>query len=129
MYDFKAQIEKMLAVVEAEEVSLKERAKHALMDEATAAVTAKFLSSADLKKSSLADAIATLKGGKGPKADVVQAAYIQFFKDKQKAAKASDIKAETAAARQSIVTKLNAVAKNEKYFFEFDAEGKPKMAA
>jgi hypothetical protein len=129
MYDFKAQIEKMLAVVEAEEVSLKERAKHALMDEATAAVTAKFLSSADLKKSSLADAIATLKGGKGPKADVVQAAYIQFFKDKQKAAQSTDAKAETAAARQSIVTKLNAVAKNEKYFFEFDAEGKPKMAA
>jgi hypothetical protein len=135
LYDFKSQMERMLALVEAEEVNLKEKAKHALMEEATAAVTAQFASSAELKKSSLAGAIAALKkgsgtggatgGGGGP--DVVQAAYIQFFKDKQKSAQKIDVGAETAASRKAIVTKLNAVAKNEGFFFEFDEAGKPKM--
>jgi membrane protease subunit (stomatin/prohibitin family) len=140
LYDFRSQMERMLSLVEAEEASLKEKAKHALMDEATAAVTARFASSADLKKSSLAGAIAALKGtaagGKGAPAaaaggpDVVQAAYIQFFKDKQKAAQKIDEAAEAAAARRAIVTKLNAVATNEGFLFDFDpATGAPRMAA
>jgi membrane protease subunit (stomatin/prohibitin family) len=142
LYDFRSQMERMLSLVEAEEASLKEKAKHALMDEATAAVTARFASSADLKKSSLAGAIAALKGtaagGKGGAAapaagggpDVVQAAYIQFFKDKQKASQKVDEAAEAAAARRAIVTKLNAVATNEGFLFDFDpATGAPRMAA
>jgi hypothetical protein len=128
-YDFKAQVERILALMETEEVNMKEKAKHALMDEATAAVTAQFASSPDLKKSSLAGAIAALKGttAKSGSADVVQAAYVQFFKDKQKAAQSIDAAAEIAASRKSVVTKLNAAAKNEGFLFEFDADGKPKM--
>ena len=97
-----------------------------LDEDATAAVTAKFATSAELKQSSLASAIATLKGTKGG-TEAVQAAYVQFFQDKKAGASKIDEKAETAAARAAIVTKLNAVAKNEGFFFEFDAEGKPKM--
>lgn len=126
-YDFKAQLERMLTILEAEEISLKEKAKHTLMDEATTAVTKLFATNADLKKQSLANAIATLKGNSQGGADTVQTAYLQYFQTKKVEASKIDEKAETAAARATIITKLNAVAKNEGFFFELDAQGQPKM--
>lgn len=125
-YEFKAQVEKLLSMMEAEELSMREKAKHDMMEEATAAVTAEFATSAELKKVSLTNAIASLKGGKVA-GDPVKDAYLKFFKDKAAAAAKIDAKAETQAARQNIVTKLNSVAKNEGFYFEFGPDGKPKM--
>jgi len=126
LYEFKAQVERLLNMVEHEEAAIRERAKHELMEEATAAVTAQFASSADLKKKSLANAVAILKGSKAS-GDPVKDAYMKFFKEKAAAAKAIDEKAESAEARAAIVAKLNTVAKNEGFYFEFGADGKPKM--
>lgn len=125
-YEFKAQVEKLLQMMEAEELSMREKAKHDLMDEATAFVTAEFASSAELKKVSLANAIATLKGGKVA-GDPVKDAYLKFFQQKAADASKIDEKAETMEARQSVLTKLNSVAKNEGFYFEFGPDGKPKM--
>ena len=126
-YELKAQIERMLHMMEAEELSIRERSKVDLMEEATAAVTAEFASSAELKKSSLSNAINALKGAKTAGGDPVKDAYLKFFKEKAAAASKIDAKAETQEARQAIVAKLNAVAKNEGFFFEFGPDGKPKM--
>lgn len=125
-HHFKAQMERILAMVAAEEVSMQEKVKVAMMQEATAAVKAEFASSDALKKESLTNAIAQLKGAKTG-GDPVKSAYLKFFKEKAAAAAKIDEKAETAQARASIVTKLNAVAKNEGFYFEFGADGKPKM--
>lgn len=127
-HDFKAQIEKILAVLQAEEASSVEKAKVALMEEATAAVTQKLLSTKSLQKACLDDAIKKLKGSGGG-ADPVKATYLDFFKSKAAEAKKVDEKAELAANRASIITKMNAVAANEGFFFEFDSSGKPKMLA
>jgi hypothetical protein len=126
LYEFKAQMEKLLAVVEVEETNLREKAKQSLMEDATAAVSKAFGTSADLKKQSLANSIAILKGTKAS-ADPVKAAYLKFFQDKAAASKNIDVAAEAKEAREIIVTKLNAVAGNDGFFFEFDNEGKPKM--
>jgi len=119
-------VERLLHMIEAEEISMREKAKHDLMEEATAAVTAEFSSSPELKKSSLSNAIAALKGGKGA-GDPVKDAYLKFFKGKAAAAAKIDEKAETKAARRAIVGKLNAAAKNEGFFFELGEDGKPRM--
>jgi len=126
LHVFKSQVEKMLSMLEAEEVSMREHAKVNLMEEATAAVTAEFATSEALKKSSLSNAISALKGGTVG-SDPVKEAYLKFFKEKAAAASKIDPKAETREARQAIITKLNSVAKNEGFYFEFDADGKPKM--
>lgn len=128
-YEFKAQVERLVSLMEQEEVNMKEKAKVALMEEATEAVKAEFATSKEMKKTSLVNAIATLKGGaaKGS-SDPVKDAYLKFFQKKAAEAKGIDEKKETLAAREAMLTKLNAVAKNEGFFFEFDlATGKPKM--
>jgi len=127
-YEFKSQVERLLHLVETEEVSMREKEKIELMAEATAKVTAEFASSDELKKKGLANAIAVLKGGKVA-GDPVKESYLKFFKEKAAAAAKVDEKAETQASRQAIITKLNAVAKNEGFFFEFGPDGKPKMVA
>jgi hypothetical protein len=123
-YEFKSQIEKLLSLMATEEANMTEKAKAALMLEATDAVKADFATSKELKKSSLQGAIATLKGA-ADKSDPVKDAYLKFFRAKAKST--VDEKAEAAAAREQMITKLNAVARSEGFFFEFDASGKPKM--
>lgn len=125
-HDFKAQVERMLTMIAAEEASVTEKTKMALMAEATASVTEKFASDKALKKAALDSAIAALKGGKAG-ADPVQAAFVQFFKDKAAAAKASTDDSEEKAQREAMIAKMNSVAKNEGFFFQFDASGQPKM--
>jgi len=126
-HDFKLQVERMLSMIAAEEASVTEKMKVALMAEATASVTEKFTSDKALKKAALDSAIAKIKGGKGGKVDPVQAAFVQFFKDKAAAAKASKDDSEGKAQRAAMITKMNSVAKNEGFFFEFDNAGNPKM--
>jgi len=127
-HDFKAQVERMLNMIAAEEASVTEKTKMNLMSEATTSVTAQFSSDKALKKAALDSAISKLKGGKAG-ADPVQAAFIQFFKDKAAAAKTSKDDSEEKAQREALISKMNAVAKNEGFFFEFNADGSTKMAA
>ena len=122
-----AQVEKLLSMISHEEAVMQDKAKITLMEEATDAVKASFSENAELKKAALTSAIATLKGTKGGTKDPVQQAYMAFFADKKKAAEKIDAAAEAAAAREAIITKLNATAKNEGFYFQFDADGKPKM--
>jgi hypothetical protein len=126
-HDFKAQVERVLQMVAVEEANVTEKTKVALMSEATAAVTAEFTSSKALKKAALDSAIATIEGSTGKKEDPVQAAFVKFFKGK--AAEAAKISgdAEEKAQREALITKINGVAKGEKFFFEFDDKGVPKM--
>lgn len=126
-YDLKAQVEKAMAVMAAEEVSMQEKMKTALMVEATEAVSNRFASDEALIEQSLSSAIGQLKGGAGGAEDPVKAAYLQFFKEKVAAAETMDAAAETAAARASMVTKLNSVAMNEGFLFRFGDDGKPYM--
>lgn len=127
LHDFKQQMEKILSVLSHEEANMLEKAKHELMDEATKSVTDSFLTKKDLQKKSLDIAISQLEGKASKKEDPVQAAYMQFFKDKAKEASQVDEKAEIAETRSAIVAKLNAIAMNEGFFFKLDDDGKPKM--
>jgi hypothetical protein len=129
LYDFKAQVEKLLSMISHEEAVMQEKAKIALMEEATAAVKASFATNDNLKKAALASAIASLKGGQSGGKDPVQEAYLAFFADKKKAAEKIDAKAEAAAAREAIIAKLNATAMNEDFYFKFGPDGKPQMVA
>lgn len=124
-HDFKVQVERMLSMIAAEEASVTEKTKVALMAEATATVTGKFSSDKALKKAALDSAISKLKGGKAG-ADPIQAAFVQFFKEKAAAAAASKDDSEEKAQREAMIAKMNSVAKNEGFFFEFDAAGQPK---
>mmetsp|Transcript_6427 Transcript_6427/g.10034 ORF Transcript_6427/g.10034 Transcript_6427/m.10034 type:complete len:301 (-) Transcript_6427:347-1249(-) len=128
-HDLKAQMEKMLNMIAVEEQSSYEKAKLAMMSEATAAVMKEFTTNDEMKKAALDSAMAKLTG-KGGKAasDPVQAAFVKFFADKAKAAKAADDGSEEKAARAAMLAKMNAIAENEKMYFRFDeATGKPKM--
>jgi hypothetical protein len=125
-HDFKAQVERMLNMIAQEEASQTEKMKTALMAEATATVTEKFSSDKALKKAALDAAISKIKGGKAG-ADPVQAAFVQFFKDKAAAAKKSGDDSEEKAQREAMIAKMNSVAKNEGFFFQFDAKGTPSM--
>ena len=127
-YDMKAQVERVLNMIEHEEASVKEKAKLALMEEATAAVSEQFLSSPEMKKAAMDIAIAKIKGNASG-TDPVKAAFIKFFKDKAASAAKADDSAELKAQREAMVAKLNAIAKNEGFFFQFDANGTPKMVA
>ncbi|KAL9189437.1 hypothetical protein ACHAXT_009112 [Thalassiosira profunda] len=127
-HDFKAQVERMLTMIAAEEGSVAEKMKMGLMSEATASVTEKFSSDKALKKAALDAAIAKIKGDKSG-SDPVQAAFVQFFKDKAAAAAASKDDSEEKAQKEAMIAKMNSVAKNEGFFFEFDASGKPTMKA
>lgn len=125
-HDFKAQVERCLGMIAAEESSYTEKMKSALMSEATATVTDQFATDKALKKAALDSAIAKIKGGKAG-SDPVQAAFVQFFKDKAAKAKASKDDSEEKAQREAMIAKMNAVAKSEGFFFQFDAQGKPSM--
>jgi hypothetical protein len=128
-HDLKAQMEKMLNMIAVEEQSSYEKAKVAMMSEATAAVMKEFTTNDALKKAALDSAMAKLlgKGGQGA-SDPVQGAFVKFFQDKAKAAKATDDGSEEKAARASMLAKMNAIAENEKMYFRFDeTTGKPTM--
>jgi hypothetical protein len=122
----KAQVEKVLGMIATEEQSAYEKAKTAMMTEATEAVTAKFLSDDALKSAALESSLAKI-AGKSSGSDPVQAAFVKFFQEKTAAAKKADAAAETKEARAAMVAKMNAVAENEGFYFRFDESGKPKM--
>jgi 6-pyruvoyl-tetrahydropterin synthase len=124
-HDLKAQVERILNMIAVEEANVTEKTKVSLMTEATASVTEKFSSDKALKKAALDAAIAKIKGGKAD--DPVQAAFVQFFKDKAAAVAASKDDSEEKAQRAAMIAKINSVAKSEKFMFEFDAQGQPKM--
>jgi len=126
-HEFKAQVERILSMIAAEEASVAEKAKAGLMSEATDAVTAKFSSDKGLKKAALDAAISRIKGGKAATADPVTDAFVRFFREKAAAAKASKDDSEEKAQREAMIAKMNSVAKNEKFFFQFDAQGKPAL--
>lgn len=128
-HDFKAQMERVLGMIANEETSIAEKKKMALMEEATASVTSAFSSEKVLKKAALDAAIASIKGSGKKSGDPVKDAFISFFKDKGAAAAKSDDGSEEKAQRAAMVAKLNAVAKNEGYFFSFDESGAVKMNA
>lgn len=127
LYDFKAQMEKLLSMIASEEAAMQEKSKIAMMEEATVAVKQAFTANEDLKKAALQSAISSLKGGQGGGKDPVQQAYLSFFAEKKKAAEKIDAAAESKEARLAILSKLNATAMNEGFFFRFDETGKPKM--
>jgi len=130
-HELKAQVEKMLTMIAAEETNSYEKAKVAMMADATDAVTAEFASNKDLKKAALTSAIAKLtgKGGKAASADPVREEFVKFFKQTTANAKASDDGSEEKAARAAMVTKMNAVAENDAMYFRLDAAtGKPILA-
>lgn len=127
LYDYKAQMERIINTIEAEEGRVTEKAKMALMEEATAAVTKQFATSKTLKASALDLAIAKIKGTAKAGEDPVQSCYIQFFKAKAAEASKVDSTAEAAEQRAALISKLNAVSHNENFHFDFGADGKPKM--
>lgn len=129
LYDFKAQMEKLLSMISTEEAVMQEKAKVNLMKEATESVKKSFTQKVELKKAALSSAIATLKGGSATTADPVQVAYMSFFASKKKDAEKMDASQEAKEAREAILMKLNATAMNEGFYFQFDESGKPKMAA
>ena len=127
-HDLKAQMEKCLSMIAHEEANAYEKAKNAMMEEATNAVTAKFGDDKALKKAALDSALAKLTG-KASGADPVQAEFVKFFQQKSAAAKKADDGSEEKAAREAMVAKMNATAENEGWFFRLDAAtGQPKMA-
>jgi Mitochondrial ATP synthase B chain precursor (ATP-synt_B) len=126
LHEFKSQMERVLHMVAVEEAANMEKTKTALMEEATVAVTNELLTNKDLQKISLDNAIAQLKGTK-PGTDPVKQTYLQFFQWKANETKKADAKVETIAAREALIKKVNAIAANEKFFFQLDNDGKPKM--
>lgn len=129
-HEFKAQVERMLNMIAQEEANVTEKTKVSLMEEATSSVTEAFTSSKDLKKKALDAAIAQIKGNvKKDSIDPVRSEFSNFFKIKADAASKISGEDEMLAQRAALVAKMNAVAESEKFFFELDATGKPKMRA
>lgn len=126
LYEFKAQLERLLDIVAQEEASVADKTKVALMAEATEHVSGQFGSSKALKKSALDAAIATIKGG-AKSDDPVQGAFVKFFGDKSAALKKSDDGTEAKVQRAALVSKMNSIAKSEGFYLSFDANGQPKM--
>ena len=126
-HELKAQVEKMLDMIVAEETSVTEKTKLALMIEATETVTEKFTSTKALKKAALDSAIAAIKGSDKVK-DPVKDEFVNFFKTKAADAKKTDDGSEEAANRVALIAKMNSIAKNEKFYFQFDESGAPKIA-
>ena len=126
-HDLKSQVEKILTLIANEEQSAYDKAKTAMMEEATEAVTAKFLSDDAMKKAALDSALAKLTG-KASGADPVQAAFVDFFQQKTAAAKKADDGSEEKAARSAMLEKMNGIAEAEGMYFRFDtATGQPKL--
>jgi Mitochondrial ATP synthase B chain precursor (ATP-synt_B) len=131
LHDYKSQMERVLTMIEVEELASKEKMKQELMAEATSAVQSQFLSVKTLQQTALTNAIATLKGGASPATDPVQQAYQQFFQQKAKALAATSAQqeaAEIAQQRAVVIAKINAVAKNDHFYFQLDpSTGQPRM--
>lgn len=127
LYKYKAQMERLLNLLSTEEAALVEKQKQALMQEATLAVQASFAEGKTLQKASLDAAIGSLEGKAAKGGDPVQQAFLKFFQQKAKDAQSLDAAAEIKANREVLITKANAVARNEGFFFELDESGKPKM--
>eukprot|EP00536_Pseudo-nitzschia_multiseries_P008510 jgi/Psemu1/325241/estExt_fgenesh1_pg.C_2160024 len=129
-HKLKAQVEKLLGMIAAEETNAYEKAKIALMTDATEAVTAEFASSKELKKAAVGAAIAKLTGKAGIGGDPVRDEFVKFFRATAEKAKAADDGSEERAARLTMITKMNAVAENEEMYFRLDATtGKPILMA
>jgi hypothetical protein len=128
-HDLKAQVEKMLTLIASEEQSAYDKAKTAMMTEATEAVTAKFADDKALKKAALGSALANLTGKAKAGDDPVQAAFVKFFQEKTAAAKKADDGSEQKEARDNMVAKMNAIAEAEGMYLRFDENGQPKMVA
>jgi len=126
-HDLKAQMEKCLSMISNEEQNAYEKAKTAMMTEATAVVTAKFADDKALKKAGMDSALAKLTGS-GGSVDPVKAEFVNFFKASAVAAKKADDGSEEKEARKVMVAKMNSTAENEGWFFRLDGEtGQPKM--
>jgi len=126
---FKAQVEKILGAISAEEKNTHEKLKIAMMTEATDSVTSSFSTSKELKKVALSSAIAKLTGkaGKGGE-DPVASEFVKFFKAKAAAAEKADDGSEQKEARAAMLTKMNALAENDDMYFRFDVNtGQPKL--
>lgn len=129
-HDFKVQMERVLAMIAQEEANVTEKTKSAIMDEATAHVTAQFSESKALKKSALDAAIAQIKGSAAEgTVDPVRAEFSKFLLAKAEAASKITDDSEEQAQRAALIAKMSAVAKSENMFFDFDASGKPVMNA
>jgi len=128
LHDLKGQMEKVLNMIVQEEASIAEKTKMALMEEATVEVTKKFGSSKALKKAALNAAIAQIKGETtAESSDPVTSEFVDFFKAKSAAIEKTADGSEEKMQREAIVAKINAVAKTEGFFFEFGADGVPKV--
>lgn len=127
LYDFKAQVEKLLNMIAQEEASVGEKTKIALLKEATESIYGEFASSKQLKKAALDSAIASLKGDKA--IDPVQGAFINFFKAKAKSVTKEEAAKESESQRAALIAKMNSIAKNEGFMFSLDSNGVPKMLA
>merc|ERR1711971_1228188 len=112
--------------IQQEEANVTEKAKVALMEEATASVSEQFSSSKKLKKAAMDLAIAKINGTAKAGNDAVKGAFVKFFKDKAASSTEEDV-SELTEQREALVAKLNAVASNEGFFFKFDSSGQPKM--
>lgn len=129
-HDFKAQMERILAMIAQEEANVTEKTKTAIMEEATAHVTAQFTESKALKKAALDAAIAQIKGtATEGTVDPVRAEFSKFLLAKAEAASKITDDSEEQAQRDALIAKMSAVAKSENMFFDFDASGKPVMKA
>lgn len=127
-HDLKAQMEKCLTMIAHEEKNAYDKAKTALMTEATDAVTAKFRADKALQKAALESSFAKLTGKAGKGADPVTAEFVKFFQEKSVAAKKADDGSEEKAARATMVAKMNGMADSEGWFFRLDAAtGQPKL--
>jgi len=127
-HDFKSQMERALNMIVQEESSAKEKTKVALMEEATTTVREQFTSSKALKKAALAAAIAQIQGDVTESTDPVRNEFVQFFKKKGASLATTDDGSEEKVQREAIIAKINAVAKSEGFFFEFGADGVPKVS-
>jgi len=128
-HDFKAQVERLLGMIAAEEASVRDKKSKALLEEATQSVTDSFRTEKALKKAALDIAIANIKGTANDGTDPVKDAFVSFFQKKAKDLKKTDDGTEEKAARVDLVAKMNSVAKNEGFVFEFDDSGAVKMRA
>jgi len=129
LHDLKGQMERVLNMIVQEEASMAEKTKQALMEEATSEVTKKFSSSKALKKAALNAAIAQIKGDvTDSSVDPVTNEFVEFFKAKSAAIAETADGSEEKMQREAVVAKINAVAKSEGFFFEFGADGVPKVS-
>jgi len=126
-HDLKNQIERILNKIVAEEAKAADKTKIALMDEATSAVRIKFLKSKQLKKSALDVAIAAIQGKKVADVDPVHMSFIQFFKEKSILVSKEVDESDNISQRSELISKLNTLCRSERFYFDFDASGKPNM--